>query len=340
MKKFLLAVVFFFVAFSFVSTADAYVSVKGYYRKNGTYVAPYVRSEPNGVKYDNYGYKPSQGLYNKTYGTRDNSWNTPTYVTDPNYYTGKNIYDSTHSDTNYSPSYIYTPAPIVPTTPTCPANATYDSLSSNCKCDYGYVVSGGSCVNGNSYCTSKYGYGAESKAVTGECVCKTGYTYDGSKCSPQLTCGTGYVLKNNACISNTQDCINSYGQNVYGVASTNNNSTCYCNMGFQWNTEKTGCIQISTLNTVTPTTVSPTVILQEEQPIHLTFTKTLKIGNRGDDVTKLQMILQSKKYLAKLSSNGYFGSLTSVALKKFQKNNSLISTGYLDEPTRELVNNL
>ena len=47
----------------------AYVSVKGYYKSNGTYVAPYVRSNPNGLKYDNYGYKPSQGLYNSTYGT-------------------------------------------------------------------------------------------------------------------------------------------------------------------------------------------------------------------------------------------------------------------------------
>ncbi|MEY4440920.1 MAG: hypothetical protein RLY49_546 [Candidatus Parcubacteria bacterium] len=73
--------------------AEAYVSVKGYYR-NGTYVAPHVRSNPNGLKYDNYGYKPSQGLYNKTYGTKGIKWDTPTYITDPDYYIGKSLYDS------------------------------------------------------------------------------------------------------------------------------------------------------------------------------------------------------------------------------------------------------
>jgi hypothetical protein len=68
--------------------------VKGYYRSNGTYVAPYVRSNPNGLKYDNYGYTPSQGLYNKTYGTRGGTWDTPTTITDPNYYEGKALYEA------------------------------------------------------------------------------------------------------------------------------------------------------------------------------------------------------------------------------------------------------
>ncbi len=34
---------------------SAQVNVKGYYRKNGTYVAPHVRSSPNNTKSDNYG---------------------------------------------------------------------------------------------------------------------------------------------------------------------------------------------------------------------------------------------------------------------------------------------
>ena len=76
-----------------VLTVEAYVSVKGYYKANGTYVAPYVRSNPNGLKSDNYGYKPSQGVYNKTYGTRGSAWDTPTSITDPDYYQGKAIYD-------------------------------------------------------------------------------------------------------------------------------------------------------------------------------------------------------------------------------------------------------
>ncbi len=420
MKKFIVAVLFLFTVFGMTSSADAYVSVKGYYRKNGTYVAPHVRSEPNGVKYDNYGYTPSQGLYNPTYGTRGTSWDTPTYVTDPDYYTGQNIYNSAHSDTGYTPSYTsYTP------TPTCPSNSAYDTLSSGCKCNYGYIVSGSSCVNGNSYCygkysynseydstsktckcsygsrwndestscvtndsycTSKYGYGAEAKTFSSECVCKTGYTYDGSKCafkltndnvtatyptivacvanaSPingkcycdsgyeinstkdgcvvKLTCGTGYILKNNTCITNTQDCINNYGQNVYGVAVANNNSTCYCNIGYQWNIGQTSCVEIPTPVVVSTTLVMVTSTVQVDlTPTQLNFTKDLRVGSRGNEVSKLQIILQSKNYLGRLTSSGYFGSLTSVALKKFQKDNGLAVSGYFDQTTRDLFNSL
>ncbi len=92
-------------------TAQAYVPVKGHYKKNGTYVAPYVRSNPNGLKYDNYGYKPSQGLYNSTYGTRGSSWDTPTYITDPYYYVGKSLYES--KSTTLYPS-LYTPTNTTP----------------------------------------------------------------------------------------------------------------------------------------------------------------------------------------------------------------------------------
>ena len=113
MKKFLL---FSFILVSFLlsaSPSEAYVSVGSYIKKNGTYVAPSARSNPNGLKYDNYGYKPSQAPLNPTYGTRGTSWDTPTYITDPNYYQGKQIYDSLHSGASYSPGY------------TIPSNTTY-----------------------------------------------------------------------------------------------------------------------------------------------------------------------------------------------------------------------
>lgn len=79
---------------TFVPGVDAIVKVKGYYRSDGTYVRPHVRSNPNGVKYDNYSYRPSQGKYNKTYGTRGSAWDTPTYITDPDYYEGERCYDT------------------------------------------------------------------------------------------------------------------------------------------------------------------------------------------------------------------------------------------------------
>jgi len=91
----------------FAMPSYAYVSVKGYYRSNGTYVNPYVRSSPNALKYDNYSYK-SGSLYNKSYyspsRSYSNSWYQPSYSTDPYYYTGKSLYNSGNS--YYSPSYL------------------------------------------------------------------------------------------------------------------------------------------------------------------------------------------------------------------------------------------
>lgn len=104
MGRILKFIVIFFCLLSFVIPQGlyAYVSVRGYVRKDGTYVSPHVRSNPNGLKYDNYSWTPSQGLYNKSYGTRGSKWDTPTWNTDPNYYEGKSIYDSSHGVGNYS----------------------------------------------------------------------------------------------------------------------------------------------------------------------------------------------------------------------------------------------
>jgi hypothetical protein len=38
-----------------ISYADAQVRVRGYYRSDGTYVRPHIRSSPNGTTADNYG---------------------------------------------------------------------------------------------------------------------------------------------------------------------------------------------------------------------------------------------------------------------------------------------
>jgi hypothetical protein len=101
MKKLLLGlspgVLTFALFVVFTHSAEAYVSVKGYYRSNGTYVQPYVRSSPNALKYDNYSYKGGS-LYNNSYSNPSRSyspsWYSPSYVTDPNYYSGFNLYRS------------------------------------------------------------------------------------------------------------------------------------------------------------------------------------------------------------------------------------------------------
>lgn len=49
------------------SRADEYVN--GYYRNNGTYVAPYERTQPNNSLFDNYSSKPNVNPYTGQAGT-------------------------------------------------------------------------------------------------------------------------------------------------------------------------------------------------------------------------------------------------------------------------------
>lgn len=57
MKKTLLIVSILFLAtFILYSSANALVHVNGYTKKNGTYVAPYVRTDPDGIESNNFSY--------------------------------------------------------------------------------------------------------------------------------------------------------------------------------------------------------------------------------------------------------------------------------------------
>jgi len=100
MKKFgiiLIGLMVLVVSFAAIHHADAYVSVRGYYRSNGTYVAPYVRSNPNAIKSDNYGYKGGSQYNTSYYAPTKNysqSWYTSSKITDPYYYQGKILYNS------------------------------------------------------------------------------------------------------------------------------------------------------------------------------------------------------------------------------------------------------
>ena len=52
------------------SAAPAFAgSVNGYYRKNGTYVAPHYRSDPNNTVRDNYTYDGNTNPYTGKVGT-------------------------------------------------------------------------------------------------------------------------------------------------------------------------------------------------------------------------------------------------------------------------------
>lgn len=93
----------------------------------------------------------------------------------------------------------------------CPLFSSYDSFTDQCKCNYGYVSSGGRCISEDTYCQNLYGYNARS-SYSGECEC-----------------AYGYVLSGGSCISKTKYCQNLYGYNATSGLGTNN---CECNYGY------------------------------------------------------------------------------------------------------------
>lgn len=167
----------------FGQQAAAYVSVDGYYRSDGTYVKPHVRSNPNGLKYDNYSWSSGDDLYNDTYGTRGSEWDTPTYITDPQYYEGKDIYDDLNSNdwggySESNPSYSYTYEQD-----RCPDNAHANGIY--CRCNENYVRN-----IAKTGCTKlpENAHGVDSS--TDAWMCDEGYEERGSQCieiKPSLT---------------------------------------------------------------------------------------------------------------------------------------------------------
>ena len=61
--KVALLTIFLVPSFSFAGD----VNVRGYTKKDGTYVAPHTRSQPNAYQWDNKSYEPSQPAYNESY---------------------------------------------------------------------------------------------------------------------------------------------------------------------------------------------------------------------------------------------------------------------------------
>lgn len=67
------------------------VSVRGYYRKNGTYVQPHVRTAPNSTITDNYSYKGNYNPNTEYIKTSSNNYSSTTY----------SYYNNTSSTSNY-----------------------------------------------------------------------------------------------------------------------------------------------------------------------------------------------------------------------------------------------
>ncbi len=245
--------------------ADAYVSVKGYYRKDGTYVSPHVRSNPNGLKSDNYSYNGSGDIYNKTYGTRSAEWDTPTYITDPNYYEGKALYESgsagyssgyssSPSPSTYSPSYSSTYSSGA----SASALSAYESVTGGYKsygilfCSSGYYERNGACI---STPANSYAYGSSFSCNSGYYqsgdICikvpDNGYSYGGTT----FSCNSSYTKSGNDCIKNqsesTYSSNSNYSSEFYAAlyeallrehscpnnaSYTSSTGSCSCNSGY------------------------------------------------------------------------------------------------------------
>ena len=118
MKNFLFLIAFLFTtALSF-----AQVSVKGYYRSNGTYVQPHQRTAPNYTRNDNYSTIGNVNPYTGKAGTlprdgyttskRTSSSSTSTYTnssyTSPSYSSSYTAPVSSYTSSTYSSSVIQT----------------------------------------------------------------------------------------------------------------------------------------------------------------------------------------------------------------------------------------
>lgn len=234
------------------------VYVNGYYRSNGTYVNGYERTAPDSSPYNNYGYP---GNYNPNTGSIT-SGSQSTYLN--NYYNNSSGY-SAPSYSGYSYAY--------PTTPTCPLNSYYDGVSS-CKCNYGYSVSGGSCVSQDSLCWAQLGYSSSYDSLNNTCKCNYGEvigssgkcTSASSVCTEQIglmsqynstskkcECMYGYEYNGSSCVYKATNYSVTYppSSNSYTACpgnshiSTTDQTQCLCDSGFQINSSKTACVATS-----------------------------------------------------------------------------------------------
>ncbi len=90
-------------------------------------------------------------------------------------------------------------------------------------------------------------------------------------------------------------------------------------------------VATSTVETAKPALEAP--------PRTFTFSRVLKVGSRGDDVSALQRILIAQNFLFG-EVTGYFGNLTRTALRSFQTDRGLQPVGFVGPQTREVLNGL
>lgn len=159
------------------SPSDVYV--RGYFRKDGTYVSPHYRSSPDGYTWNNYSCIDN-GQCGSTYTSRNYSVGTYNYNTN-----------------SYQP--ISTPIPAHSSKVTPPANAKLNLFGDDWICDSGYKR------NYQTNQCDKIECPSNSYESFGFCLCNSGYqkNYSSGLCEPcpenstgqygACSCNQGYV---------------------------------------------------------------------------------------------------------------------------------------------------
>ncbi|MEA4910689.1 hypothetical protein SDC9_07820 [bioreactor metagenome] len=97
-----------------------------------------------------------------------------------------------------------------------------------------------------------------------------------------------------------------------------------------------------TAQTIIPSTSNANTVISNvsaDAPLRFcnSFSRNLRMGMRSGDVTTLQDKLREHGYFDHYST-GYFGSVTFNAVRAFQKDNGIITTGYFGPLTRASIN--
>lgn len=168
------------------------------------------------------------------------------------------------------------------------AEAQYGPLISECESeialykaelnDYNQCLLSSETSALNDVCSNDFGVESHFDTTLNKCICNAGYMngpssaqciMNGVYClayqngrynesDRKCECASGYVMSNNVCVTYSDNCKSVYGDNVYGDANY-----CYCDTGYEWNDNKTACIQkiiITPSPVVDPTIITPITI--------------------------------------------------------------------------------
>ncbi len=97
---------------------------------------------------------------------------------------------------------------------------------------------------------------------------------------------------------------------------------------------------LCTLALVFGVNLNQTILAQGVGSSCTPYNYNLGFGMRGGDVARLQYILISKGFLGNGFATGYFGSMTRLAVQRFQASNNISTTGFVGPLTRSILYNM